>query len=86
MLPASLALCRAPAVLLALIKPQFEAERHEIESGTGVVRDGAVHDRVCSQVEEWLFEQGWQVKGLTKSPITGPNGNVEFIIWASLQG
>ena len=85
-LPASLALCRAPAVLLALIKPQFEAERHEIESGTGVVRDGAVHDRVCSQVEAWLFEQGWQVKGLTKSPITGPNGNVEFIIWASLEG
>lgn len=83
-LPASLALCRAPATLLALIKPQFEAERHEVESGTGVVRDSEVHDRVCSEVQTWLQRQGWEVKGLTKSPITGPNGNVEFIVWAQL--
>ena len=46
-----------------------------------VVRDAAVHDRVCKQVASWLQAQGWIVKGLTKSPITGPNGNVEFIIW-----
>jgi len=83
-LPAALSLCRTPATLLALIKPQFEAERHEVESGTGVVRDSTVHDRVCASVASWLNEQGWQVKGLTKSPITGPNGNVEFIIWAQL--
>jgi len=40
-----------------------------------------VHTRVCAQVESWLQGQGWSVKGLTKSPITGPNGNIEFIIW-----
>uniref|UniRef100_A0A7S0EGX8 Ribosomal RNA methyltransferase FtsJ domain-containing protein n=1 Tax=Hanusia phi TaxID=3032 RepID=A0A7S0EGX8_9CRYP len=84
-LPASLKLCRPPAVLLALIKPQFEALRHEVESGTGVVRDGKVHERVCSEVSSWLESVGWKVQGITQSPITGPNGNVEFIIYATLQ-
>lgn len=46
-----------------------------------VVRDSSVHERVCAHVDSWLQAQGWIVKGLTKSPITGPNGNVEFIIW-----
>ena len=68
------------ARLIALIKPQFEAGQAEVGKG-GVVRDAAVHARVCAEVESWLEEQpGWQVAGLTSSPITGPEGNVEFLI------
>lgn len=68
--------------LVALIKPQFEAERDEIGKG-GVVRDPAVHERVCAQVAEWLTGRGWAVIGVTPSPITGPEGNVEFLIGAA---
>ncbi|WP_310495978.1 TlyA family RNA methyltransferase [Sandarakinorhabdus sp.] len=73
----------APAArLLALIKPQFEAGKAEVGKG-GVVRDAAVHDRVCREVSDWLAAQpGWQVTGITQSPITGPEGNVEFLIGA----
>jgi 23S rRNA (cytidine1920-2'-O)/16S rRNA (cytidine1409-2'-O)-methyltransferase len=67
--------------LLALIKPQFEAERGEIGKG-GVVRDPAVHARVCDEVAAWLRARGWRVEGVTQSPITGPEGNVEFLIGA----
>jgi len=75
----------APAAqLIALIKPQFEAQRSEIGKG-GVVRDAAVHARVCSEVRSWLTQKGWAVRGLTQSPITGPKGNVEFLIWAQNQ-
>lgn len=67
--------------LIALIKPQFEAERVEIGKG-GVVRDPAVHERVCREVADWLESRGWTVAGVTPSPITGPEGNVEFLIAA----
>jgi 23S rRNA (cytidine1920-2'-O)/16S rRNA (cytidine1409-2'-O)-methyltransferase len=67
--------------LLALIKPQFEAERQEIGKG-GVVRDPAVHARVCAAVADWLTGRGWHVDGIVPSPITGPEGNVEFLIAA----
>ncbi len=69
------------AQLIALIKPQFEAGRDEVGKG-GVVRDPLVHSRVCDEVEMWLVEKNWTVGGLTTSPITGPQGNVEFLIWA----
>jgi 23S rRNA (cytidine1920-2'-O)/16S rRNA (cytidine1409-2'-O)-methyltransferase len=71
------------AQLVALIKPQFEAGKAEIGKG-GVVRDAAVHERVCTEVRDWLEASSWAVKGLTESPITGPKGNVEFLIWAQL--
>jgi 23S rRNA (cytidine1920-2'-O)/16S rRNA (cytidine1409-2'-O)-methyltransferase len=67
--------------LLALIKPQFEAERDEIGKG-GVVRDAGVHARVCAEVAAWLAGRFWRVDGITPSPITGPEGNVEFLIGA----
>lgn len=70
------------AHLLALIKPQFEAGRDEVGKG-GVVRDPAVHERVCREVEAWVAEAGWSVQGITRSPITGPEGNVEFLIAAA---
>ena len=71
--------------LIALIKPQFEAGRHEIGKG-GVVRDSAVHERVCEAAAGWLRSRGWEVCGLTQSPITGPEGNVEFLVAARKGG
>jgi 23S rRNA (cytidine1920-2'-O)/16S rRNA (cytidine1409-2'-O)-methyltransferase len=75
---------RPGARLLALIKPQFEAGRDEVGKG-GVVRDPVVHDRVCREVSDWLTASGWTVIGVTRSPITGPEGNVEFLIGAELR-
>jgi 23S rRNA (cytidine1920-2'-O)/16S rRNA (cytidine1409-2'-O)-methyltransferase len=70
------------ALLVALIKPQFEAGRADVGKG-GVVRDPAVHARVCKDVHAWLAAQpGWQVLGIIESPITGPEGNIEFLIAA----
>jgi len=66
---------------LALIKPQFEAGREEVGKG-GVVRDPAVHARVCAEVAAWFEAKGWTVEGITPSPITGPEGNIEFLIAA----
>ncbi|SFP35225.1 TlyA family RNA methyltransferase [Sphingomonas rubra] len=71
------------ARLLALVKPQFEAGRAEVGKG-GVVRDPAVHARVVGEVAAWLTGQGWRVLGTTTSPITGPEGNVEFLIAGQL--
>lgn len=72
---------RTGARLIGLIKPQFEAGRGEVGKG-GVVRDQAVHERVCQEVSAWLSGSGWHVIGITQSPITGPQGNVEFLIGA----
>lgn len=77
-----LAFAKPGARLMALIKPQFEAGRDEVGKG-GVVRDAAVHERVCREVEAWLTHIGWVVLGIVQSPITGPEGNVEFLIAAS---
>ena len=76
-----LGFARDGAQVVALIKPQFEAGRDEVGKG-GVVRDSAIHDRVCREVSDWLDSIGWAVEGLTTSPITGPEGNVEFLISA----
>jgi 23S rRNA (cytidine1920-2'-O)/16S rRNA (cytidine1409-2'-O)-methyltransferase len=70
------------ARLIALIKPQFEAGRDEVGKG-GVIRNPDVHARVCDEVREWLTSIGWTVEGITQSPITGPEGNVEFLIGAT---
>lgn len=69
------------ARLVALVKPQFEAERHEIGKG-GVVRDVAVQQRVCRAAAEWVAARGWKVAGLAPSPITGPEGNQEYLLAA----
>ncbi|NTZ42723.1 TlyA family RNA methyltransferase [Altererythrobacter sp. SALINAS58] len=67
--------------LVALIKPQFEVGREEVGKG-GVVRDPVLHQRCCDEVRNWLVQSGWQVNGIVESPITGPEGNVEFLIHA----
>jgi 23S rRNA (cytidine1920-2'-O)/16S rRNA (cytidine1409-2'-O)-methyltransferase len=70
---------------VALVKPQFEAGREEVGKG-GVVRDAAVHERVCAEATAWVHSQGWTVLGVTRSPITGPEGNVEFLLGAVKNG
>jgi len=84
-LEAPLNLAKPAAKLVALIKPQFEAGREEIGKG-GVVRDAAVHERVCAEAKAWVESQGWTVVGITPSPITGPEGNVEFLLGAEKIG
>jgi 23S rRNA (cytidine1920-2'-O)/16S rRNA (cytidine1409-2'-O)-methyltransferase len=81
-LPAAMALCAPGAFAVALIKPQFEAGPEHVGKG-GVVRDAAVHEAVCARIESWWAAlPGWRVLGVTTSPITGPEGNVEFLIGA----
>ena len=84
-LDAALGFAKPAGRLLALIKPQFEAAREEIGKG-GVVRDPAVHERVCAEVADWLAGRGWSAVGVTPSPITGPEGNIEFLIGAERTG
>lgn len=82
LLPAPLALCEPGAWAVALIKPQFEAGPEAV-GGRGVVRDPAVHAAVCERVRDWWAGlAGWRVIGIVESPITGPEGNREFLIGA----
>ncbi len=81
-LPAALAFCAPGAFAVALVKPQFEAGPGQVGKG-GVVRDAAVHEEVCARIEGWFGSlPGWEVLGVTPSPIKGPEGNVEFLIGA----
>ena len=74
-----LALAAPHCRLVALIKPQFEVTKGEVGKG-GIVRDPALHSRVCDEVSAWLEAGGWRIEGLTTSPITGTEGNVEFLV------
>ena len=81
-LPAPLALCAPGAWAVALIKPQFEAGPGAV-GRKGVVRDAAVHEAVCGRISAWWAAlPGWRVLGLVESPITGPEGNREFLVAA----
>ena len=82
-LPAALALATQDALLIALIKPQFEVGKGRVGKG-GIVRDPALHVEVCERIGNWLSNtMGWRVLGITESPITGQDGNKEFLIAAS---
>ncbi|HEY9343957.1 MAG TPA: TlyA family RNA methyltransferase [Inquilinus sp.] len=85
-LPAALALAAPGARAVALIKPQFEVGPDRVGKG-GVVRDPELHREVCDRIAAWLAARpGWQVLGITESPITGPEGNVEFLIGGRFEG
>lgn len=77
-----LQLAAPQARLVALIKPQFEVRREEVGKG-GIIRDPALHTRVCEEVCDWLTGLGWSIDDLAPSPITGSEGNVEFLVSAS---
>jgi 23S rRNA (cytidine1920-2'-O)/16S rRNA (cytidine1409-2'-O)-methyltransferase len=82
LLPACLALCMPGAWAVALIKPQFEAGPGAV-GAKGVVRDPMVHREVCERIATWWGSvPGWTVLGVEESPITGPEGNKEFLIAA----
>lgn len=80
-LPTPLSLAEPGAQLVALIKPQFEVGRERVGKG-GVVRDPALHEETCLRIEAWLERLGWRVLGRAPSPITGAEGNVEFLVAA----
>jgi 23S rRNA (cytidine1920-2'-O)/16S rRNA (cytidine1409-2'-O)-methyltransferase len=76
-----LSFAKHAARVMTLVKPQFEAGREEVGKG-GVVRDEKVRQRVCDEVARWFESKGWRVEGVVESPITGPEGNVEFLLAA----
>ncbi|MDO8874608.1 MAG: TlyA family RNA methyltransferase [Pseudolabrys sp.] len=80
-LPPALAPAHRPAQLIALIKPQFEAGRAQLKRG--IVRDTAVHAAVCDDIAACVAALGWQVSGIMPSPISGGDGNVEFLLGAT---
>jgi 23S rRNA (cytidine1920-2'-O)/16S rRNA (cytidine1409-2'-O)-methyltransferase len=81
-LPAPLTLAAPGAVLIALIKPQFEVGPGRVGKG-GIVRDAALQDEVCQRLSRWIDQQpGWRFVGLTDSPIPGSDGNKEFLLCA----
>jgi 23S rRNA (cytidine1920-2'-O)/16S rRNA (cytidine1409-2'-O)-methyltransferase len=84
-LEAPLKLAKPGAKMVALVKPQFEAGREEVGKG-GVVRDSAVHQRVCEAAAEWVRSQGWKMLGVAESPIRGPEGNIEFLLGVEKTG
>ncbi len=67
--------------LIALIKPQFEAGKSEAKRGKGVIRNHDVHRRVLEEIVRLFGDQGFGIRGLMRSPILGPKGNIEFLIW-----
>ena len=81
-LPMALRLAAQGADLIALIKPQFEAGRDFVGKG-GLVKDPEIIARVEQEVWEFLESSGWSVKGLIESPITGGDGQVERLVWAT---
>ena len=80
-LPAALSLAAPGADLVTLVKPQFEASGPG-GAKKGVVKDPAAHQAALASVSAWLEGQGWSVQATTESPITGADGNVEFLLWA----
>ena len=80
-LPAAVALLKPSGKIVALIKPQFEADKAEADKGAGVITDPAIHQRVLCELEEFVRQEknlGW--RGVTESPLLGPAGNKEFLV------
>lgn len=81
-LPTALDLATPGADLITLVKPQFEADGPKAVGKKGVVKDPEAHAAAVAKVREWLDESGWAVREVADSPITGGDGNVEFLLWA----
>jgi len=76
-------LCQPGSPMVLLVKPQFEAGRQEVDRGRGIITDPAIHDRVRAEIDEALVAAGCDVIGWTDSPITGADGNREFLVHAT---
>lgn len=72
--------------VVALIKPQFEAGRQQVGRGKGVIRDPAIHRQVLEKILDYALQQGYAVRGLIRSPLIGPKGNAEFLVWLEYPG
>ncbi len=72
--------------VIALIKPQFEAGKKDVSRGDGVIRDPVIHKQVLTDVLNFAQSEGWSVRGLIRSPLLGPKGNVEFLAWLNVTG
>ncbi|MGR6532653.1 TlyA family RNA methyltransferase [Brevundimonas sp. RM1] len=81
-LPTALDLATPGADLITLVKPQFEADGPKAVGKKGVVKDPEAHAAAVAKVRDWLDENGWAVREVADSPITGGDGNVEFLLWA----
>jgi 23S rRNA (cytidine1920-2'-O)/16S rRNA (cytidine1409-2'-O)-methyltransferase len=67
--------------LLCLIKPQFEAGKKDVARGDGVIRDPEIHKHVLLDILDFVQQEGFAIRGLIKSPLLGPKGNAEFLVW-----
>lgn len=72
--------------IVALIKPQFEAGKKEASRGKGVIRDAEVHRKVLAEILQFAEQLGFALRGLVRSPVLGPKGNVEFLLWLGKTG
>jgi len=81
-LPTALDLATPGADLITLVKPQFEADGPKAVGKKGVVKDPEAHAAAVAKVRDWLEQTGWAVREVADSPITGGDGNVEFLLWA----
>ena len=73
-----------PGEVIALVKPQFEAGRKEAARGKGVIRDPAVHQAVLKDILAFAEAQGFSLRGQIQSPVVGPKGNIEFLVWLEI--
>lgn len=86
LLPGIVGWLKPDGEIIALIKPQFEAGKKEASRGKGVIRDAEVHRRVLIEILQFAEQQGFALRGLMRSPVLGPKGNVEFLLWVSRAG
>jgi len=82
-IPALVGVCKPGAPMVLLVKPQFEAGRQEVSKGRGIITDPAVHERVRGEIETALAAADCTLRGWTTSPITGADGNIEFLVHAA---
>ena len=76
---------RGEGGIIALIKPQFEAGKKDVSRGDGVIRDPEIHRQVLIDVLTFAQNEGFGIHGLIKSPLLGPKGNAEFLVWLGKQ-
>lgn len=79
-LPAVCRWLKPNADVVALLKPQFEAGREQVGKG-GIIKDPTVHQQTIDHLSNWATSNGWRILGVMPSPITGSDGNVEFLLW-----